>query len=51
MDEQEKKEKDNECKHENLEYLYTYDDWYDGDSDDIYQCLKCKKRIREYIGR
>lgn len=34
-------------------YSYTYDDWWDGDSDDIYKCTVegCKARQTRYVPR
>ena len=39
------------CSHESKTFSHTYDDWYDGDSDDIYYCDNCGKKIIEYQGR
>lgn len=35
------------------EYAYSYDDWYDGDSDDIYKCTVpgCNARKEVYVPR
>lgn len=44
-------EKQKNCKHEKKTFSHTYDDWYDGDSDDIYYCDDCNKRITVYIRR
>lgn len=32
-------------------YSHTYDDWWDGDSDDIYVCTVCGKSQTRYIPR
>lgn len=40
--------------HEHIwQFLYTYEDWWDGDEDDVYGCVVvgCKARDRRYIGR
>ena len=39
------------AEHPDKEYLYTYDDWFDGDSDDVYKCPHCDSIIRIYIPR
>lgn len=41
----------NTCEHKNIQYMYSHDDWYDGDSDDHYVCTDCSKTITIYIGR
>lgn len=43
-----------QSEHEHVwKYSHTYDDWWDGDSDDIYVCIVegCKARERRYVGR
>lgn len=40
------------CQHEHVwVYDHTYDDWYDGDSDDYYKCTICGKFDRRYVPR
>ena len=39
------------CNHLNKKFLYTREDWYEGDEDDIYECCDCKARLVEYISR
>lgn len=41
----------NKCEHKNLQFYYTYDDFYDGDSDDNFICKDCGKRVVIYVGR
>lgn len=42
------------CRHcggEEFEYDHTYDDWWDGDSDDYYRCSGCGKLKKVYAPR
>jgi hypothetical protein len=34
-------------------FVYTIEDWWDGDEEDVYECSVdgCKERKREYIPR
>jgi len=40
-----------ECKHENKEFLYTNDNFFDGDETDVYYCRDCDTKVRKYIPR
>lgn len=37
--------------HPDMEFSHTYEDWWDGDEDDIYYCPNCGKRIVIYVPR
>lgn len=37
--------------HPDMVYDHTYDDWWDGDSDDYYLCPWCNTLIKEYVPR
>lgn len=39
------------CQSENIKFLYTREDWFDGDEDDYYDCLDCKHIFKVYIPR
>lgn len=42
---------ENECVHEELTFLRCYEDFIDGDYDEIFECKQCKKKIVKYYGR
>lgn len=39
------------CEHERKTFLYTVEDWIDGDEDDVYRCDDCGARVVIYIPR
>lgn len=39
-----------QCQHD-WKYDHSYDDWYDGDSDDYYKCTNCGELQMRYVPR
>lgn len=39
------------CEHKHIEFSHSYEDWIDGDSEDISICKDCGKWFYQYIGR